>query len=101
MVLRNKTSNRERVLVCFIEVDNLPVCMGLKGCKSCKKINGFQDRGLALRIITGKQNNLFGKVNIQTGELAEVGEGKMFEVHISGVVARSKAAKQSHSRVVI
>jgi hypothetical protein len=53
----------------------------LKRCECREEINGFEYRGLALRVITGKQNNPFGKFHIQTGKLAEIGEGVVFEIH--------------------
>jgi len=82
LIIGNETRDCERVLFCFMKIDDLPVNVRLKGSERRKKINGFEHAGLALRICTGKQNHPLWNVDIQTGETAEVGEGEVFEVHV-------------------
>jgi hypothetical protein len=66
------------IALCLIEIDNLAIGMGLKGCECRQEVNGFQHTGFALRIGSHQHNNPPGDVDIQAGKFAKVREGEMF-----------------------
>src|SRR5690349_22185464 len=82
LVLRHKARDRQRVVLGLGEVDDLTVGMGLKRGKCRQEVNGFKDTGLALRVGTHQQDHPLRDVHIQAGEVAKVGQGEVFEVHM-------------------
>ena len=72
----------------------MAISIRLKRCKRCEKINRFENAGLALRVIPDEQDHAPRQVDVEAGEVAKVGEGKMFEMHgvlmsLRGLKARS------------
>jgi len=81
LVVRHEARDGEGIFLCLIQIDDLAVGMGLKGCERRQEIYGFKDGRLALCVGAGKQNDALGQVDIQACETAEIGEGEMFEEH--------------------
>src|SRR5687768_18006792 len=85
LILSDKPSDSKLVLFCLVKVDNLTIRMSLKRSERRQEINGFEQTGLALCIIAHQHDNLSRDINIQAGEIPEVSEREMFEIHMCSV----------------
>ncbi len=84
LVIPYKPRDRQAVLR-FHKIDQLPVCVCLEGSEGRQVIDGLQQAGLALCVAADQQHNPPGNVDIQAGEVAEVREREVLQVH--GVVS--------------
>jgi hypothetical protein len=82
LIIRHQPRHCQRILR-FVEVDDLPICVGLKGGERREEIDRFEHGCFALRVTACQHNSPPWKFCIQAGETAEIGERDVFEVHVA------------------
>jgi hypothetical protein len=85
-VIIGHDARHSELLTPFYQVDELAVTFGVEGGQGGEEVDGFQDAGLPLGVGSNDEGRPGGEVDVQAGEVAELGEGEVGEIHfvISG-----------------